>query len=167
MKRTLPGGEIGAAVERVVQRAVGIGVKRVEGEVAAAGVFEPVVGEGHDRAAPVGLDVAAQGRELEIRELAIAVTVPCFRPVGTTLIPAASSARITASGGLSTARSRSIDARSSTASRTQPPTKRAAMPAAFSAANNRCVGASAIQAGASIFPAAIMVRTDHRIPGPG
>ena len=58
-------GEIGAAVERVVQRAVGIGVKRVEGEVAAAGVFEPVVGEGDDRAPPVGLDVAPQGRELE------------------------------------------------------------------------------------------------------
>ena len=36
MKRTPAGREIGAAVERIVERAVGIGVERVEGEVAPA-----------------------------------------------------------------------------------------------------------------------------------
>ena len=58
------GREIGAAAERIVERAVEIGIERVEGEVAAARILQPVVGEGHDRAATVGLHVAPQGGDL-------------------------------------------------------------------------------------------------------
>ena len=61
------GREIGAAAERIVERAVEIGVQRVEGEVATACILQPVVGEGDDRTAAVGLDVAAQRRQLVVR----------------------------------------------------------------------------------------------------
>ena len=57
--------QVGLAVEVVVDRAGAVGVERVEGEVAAARILAPVVGEGDDGVAAVGLDVAAQGRELE------------------------------------------------------------------------------------------------------
>src|SRR5215216_1498724 len=91
------------------------------------------------------------------RLLTIAVTVPCFRPVGTTLMSAASSAFVTISGGLSTAMSMSLIGRSSTQSRTQPPTKRAAMPPPASASNNIRTGGSFIQAGviSLVVPSAV------------
>ncbi len=77
----------------------------------------------------------------------MAVTVPCFSPVGTTLMPAVSSAFITVSGDLSTAMSMSPIIRPSTQSRTQPPTKRAAMPPLASAPSSVRTGASFIQGG--------------------
>ena len=42
-----------------------IGGQRVDREVAAGGVFRPVVGEGHSGAAAVGRNVAAQGGDLD------------------------------------------------------------------------------------------------------
>ena len=60
-----PGAQVGKAAERIDQRAVGLGVERVHGEVAPGRVLGDVVGEGDDRAAAVGGDVAAEGRDLE------------------------------------------------------------------------------------------------------
>ena len=45
--------------------AIGAGIERVHGEVAPRGILFPVVGEGDDGMAAVGLDVAAQGGDLE------------------------------------------------------------------------------------------------------
>jgi hypothetical protein len=60
-KGDTPRGEVGKAVEPVVDRAaVGIGVKRVDREVAPRRVVAPVAGEGDRRAASVGLDIVAQ-----------------------------------------------------------------------------------------------------------
>ena len=56
--------EIVPAVEIVVNRTLGIGVERVEREIATLGVGAPVVGESDDGPAAVGLDVAAQGGDL-------------------------------------------------------------------------------------------------------
>ncbi len=42
-----------------------VGVEGVQAEIAPGGVLGPVVGEGHDRAAAVGLDIAAQGGDLD------------------------------------------------------------------------------------------------------
>src|SRR5690606_17508179 len=53
-----------AAAGGVVERSGGVGVDRVEAEIAALGVLGPVFGEGDDRAAAVGLDIAAQGGDL-------------------------------------------------------------------------------------------------------
>src|SRR6516165_1947519 len=82
-----------------------------------------------------------------------------------TLMFAASSARITVSGGLSTARSNSLPTgRLSTASRTEPPTKRAAMPCVASAANSRRDGWSFIQAGGSMRLAGFMTGSCRKQP---
>ena len=59
------------------------------------------------------------------RSASTAVTVPCARPVGTTLIPAAVSRCITVSGGNGEARSMSTGVRFASVSRTAPPTTRA------------------------------------------
>ena len=64
-----PRGEIAAAVERIVESTVEIGVERIEGEIAPAGIFQPIVGEGHGGAPSVGLDVTAQRRQFELRAL--------------------------------------------------------------------------------------------------
>ena len=62
-------GEVALAIERIVERAVAIGVEGIEGEVAPVGVLQPIVGEGHDRATAVGLDVAAKRREFNTATL--------------------------------------------------------------------------------------------------
>jgi hypothetical protein len=54
-----------AAAGGVVQGPVGLGVESVEAEVAPRRVLGPVGGEGHHGAAAVGLDVSAQGGDLE------------------------------------------------------------------------------------------------------
>ena len=43
----------------------GVGRQRIDGEIAARGVFFPIVGEGDGGAAAVGADVAAEGGDLE------------------------------------------------------------------------------------------------------
>ena len=52
------------AAGRVVEGAAGIEVQRVEGEVAALGIGDPVAGERDTRLAAQGLDVHAQGGDL-------------------------------------------------------------------------------------------------------
>ena len=67
-------------------------------------------------------------------------------PVGTALSPAACSSSITRSGDSGVAISISpAGARPSTASRTQPPTKRTSLPPALSAAMTALVAGSVIQ----------------------
>src|SRR3546814_3737922 len=57
--------QIGEAAEPVVDRPRReIGVERVDREIAPRRIVAPVVGKGDRRAAPVGGDVAAQGRDL-------------------------------------------------------------------------------------------------------
>ena len=59
-----PRFQIGKAAEPVIDRAgIGIGVERVDREVAPRGVVAPVIGEGDGRAASVGFDIAAQCRD--------------------------------------------------------------------------------------------------------
>ena len=66
----------------------GIGIQRVDREIAACGIGAPVVGEGDRRVPPVGRDVAAQRRHLDDGPpCATAVTVPCAIPVGHGLDP--------------------------------------------------------------------------------
>ena len=64
-----PRFEVGAPAGRVVERAVAVEIERVDGEIAPGRVGQPVVGEGDRGMAPVGLDVAAQGGDLEHRAL--------------------------------------------------------------------------------------------------
>ena len=45
--------------------AAGGGIERIDGEIAPRRIFRPVVGEGDHRMAAIGLDVAAQGGDLE------------------------------------------------------------------------------------------------------
>jgi hypothetical protein len=103
------------------------------------------------------------------RPSTIAVTVPCFRPVGTVLIFAAWSARITVAGGADTAMSMSMfpDVEPSTASRTQPPTKRASTPPAVSAANRRSVAGSRMRSGNSILSDGFIPAADRPRRGSG
>ena len=53
------------AADGVVQAVGGVEGERVHGEIAPAGVFRPVGGEGDDGVAAIGLYVAAQGGDLE------------------------------------------------------------------------------------------------------
>ena len=57
--------EIVEPAERIVDRAGGVAIERVDREVAASRVLRPIVGEGDGGVAAVGLHVAAQGRHLE------------------------------------------------------------------------------------------------------
>src|SRR3546814_2862833 len=60
-----PRVEVGEPAEPVVDRpGIGIGVERIDREIAARGIVAPVVGEGDRRAAAVGFDIAAQRRNL-------------------------------------------------------------------------------------------------------
>ena len=60
-----PGAQVGQAAERVDDRAVGPGIERVHREVAPRGVLGDVARVGDDGAAAEGLDVAAEGGDLE------------------------------------------------------------------------------------------------------
>ncbi len=60
-----PGRQIGDAAERVIDHPVRPAGQGIDGEVAARGVGDPVIGELHPRPAAVGLDVAAQRGDLE------------------------------------------------------------------------------------------------------
>ena len=63
-KSDAPGGKVGKAVEPVVDRAaVGIGVKRVDREVAPRRIVAPVARKSDRCAASVGLDIVAQRRD--------------------------------------------------------------------------------------------------------
>jgi len=66
-------------------------------------------------------------------------------PVGTAFNPAASSSSITRGGWSGVAMSISVTARPSSASRTQPPTKRTSFPPAVSAAITASVAGALIQ----------------------
>ena len=59
-----PREQVWQAPERVHEPPTGLGVERVHGEVAPPGVLGQVVREGHHGVAPVGLHVAAEGRDL-------------------------------------------------------------------------------------------------------
>ena len=61
----MPGLEVGQAAQGVDQRAVGPGIERVHGEVAPCCILGEVAGEGDGRVAPEGLDIAAEGGDLE------------------------------------------------------------------------------------------------------
>ena len=134
-------------------RAVAVGVEGVQAEVAPRGVLGPVVGEGDHGAAAVGLDVAAQGGDLE----RLAVGDRRHRAVLDAgrdgLQPGAPSAPRSPRPGVSVvAMSMSPTGRPSRALRTQPPTKRAqsAPPAASRAAiTARVAGCSSTAAAAS------------------
>ena len=122
-----------------------VGVERVDGEVAPRGVGRPVVGEGDGGAAAVGRDVAAQGGHFDHGARRDGGDVPCSIPVGTALIPAASSRRTTSSGeGWWRGRDPRADRRA--ASRTAPPTKRALPPSASSAFSRRLMPGRSSQA---------------------
>jgi hypothetical protein len=60
------GAQIAEPGHRIEHIAVGVEEKGVHGEVAPRRVGRPVVGEGDARVAAEGLDVAAQGRDLEM-----------------------------------------------------------------------------------------------------
>ena len=59
------GGEIGGPAEGIVQPPIRRAGHSVEGEIAPRRVFDPIVGEGDLGAPAVGLDIAAQGGDLE------------------------------------------------------------------------------------------------------
>ncbi len=65
MKRTRPGREIGEPADLVVNQALRVERQSVEGEIAPPRVGGEVAAEPHLGAAPVGLDVLAQGRGLD------------------------------------------------------------------------------------------------------
>ena len=60
-----PGLEVAEARLRIVQGAVGVGVKCVDGQIAPRRVGQPVVGVGDHGAPPVGLEIAAQGGDFD------------------------------------------------------------------------------------------------------
>ena len=60
-----PGCDIGKPADMVVHDAVGVDRKPVDGEVAPFGIADPVAAEGDLGLAAEGLDVLAQGRDLE------------------------------------------------------------------------------------------------------
>ena len=81
-----------------------------------------------------------------------AVTVPCSMPVGMALMPAFSSSAMTLSGGSGVAMSMSTTGRWSTASRTQPPTKRTSAPSAARASTTATVSGAVIHRWGATLP---------------
>src|SRR6516165_2211245 len=60
------GPQIGETADRIVDRAVGGEENRVDREVTPGRIRGPIGVERHARSSPISLDVAAQGRDLEM-----------------------------------------------------------------------------------------------------
>ena len=58
------GHQIGHAAQRIDDRAAGIGIKRVHGEVAAPGILGEAVRKPHHSVTSIGLHIGAKGRDL-------------------------------------------------------------------------------------------------------
>jgi hypothetical protein len=57
--------QIGNAAHRIEQRTVGIRIDRIDREIAPRGILAPIRRESDHRMAPIRLDVAPQGRDLD------------------------------------------------------------------------------------------------------
>ena len=134
-------GDVGKAADIIMHHAVRPDRQRVDGEVAPLGVGLPVAPEHHARLAPEGLDIFAQRRDLDRMMTDDGREVPCSMPVGTALLPAACTRRITSSGSAVVATSISATGSPSSVLRTAPPTTRASSPSRLSRASKRAHGA--------------------------